>query len=76
MEDKHPPEKGEHPPEKDEPTPEKGEPATEERVVKPTTEVRQGKVFKGAPMWWVLVISTVTAALALLIIYLLFVRAA
>jgi hypothetical protein len=47
----------------------------EKREVKQPTEARQGEVSKGKPMWWVLVISTVTAALVLLIIYLLFVRA-
>ena len=39
------------------------------------TEARQGEVSKGAPMKWVLIVSTVLAALALLIIYLFFVAA-
>jgi hypothetical protein len=46
--------------------------STEDRKVKSTTEARQGEVSKGAPIRWVLVVSTVLAALALLIIYLLF----
>lgn len=45
----------------------------DDREVKRTTEARQGEVSKGAPMWTVLVISTVVAAIALLIIYLVFV---
>ncbi len=43
--------------------------------VKRKTEARQGEVGKGAPMKWVLIVSTVLAALALLIIYLFFVGA-
>ena len=47
----------------------------EHREVKTPTEARQGEVSKGAPMKWVLIVSTVLAALALLIIYLFFVAA-
>lgn len=49
--------------------------STEHREVKGTTEARQGEVSKGAPMKWVLIVSTVLAALALLIIYYFFVAA-
>jgi hypothetical protein len=38
-----------------------------------TNEARGGQVSKGQPMKWVLIVSTVVAALALLIIYLFFV---
>lgn len=48
---------------------------SEERQVEEPTKARQGEVSRGAPVRWVLVVSTVAAALALLIIYLLFVRA-
>jgi hypothetical protein len=48
---------------------------TEDREVKRTTEARQGEVAKGQPMKWVLIVSTILAALALLIIYLFFVAA-
>lgn len=44
----------------------------EDPEVKRTTEARQGQVSKGAPIKWVLIVSTVLAALALLIIYLSF----
>ena len=47
--------------------------STEDPKVKPTTEARQGEVSKGAPDKWILIVSTVLAALALLIIYLFFV---
>lgn len=47
--------------------------STEQPEVKRTTEARQGEVAKGQPMKWVLIVSTVVAALALLIIYLFFV---
>ena len=40
-----------------------------------TNEARGGQVSKGQPMKWVLIVSTVLAALALLIIYLFFVAA-
>jgi hypothetical protein len=49
--------------------------STEQPEVKQTTEARQGEVAKGTPMKWVLIVSTVLAALALLIIYLFFVAA-
>jgi capsular polysaccharide biosynthesis protein len=49
--------------------------SSEDREVKMTTEARQGEVSKGAPMKWVLIVSTVLAALALLIVYLFFVAA-
>lgn len=48
---------------------------TEEPKVKRKTEARQGEVSRGAPMKWVLIVSTVLAALALLIIYYVFVAA-
>jgi hypothetical protein len=37
-----------------------------------TNEARQGQVSKGAPIKWVLIISTGLAALALLVVYLAF----
>jgi hypothetical protein len=37
-----------------------------------TTEARGGQVSKGTPIKWVLIVSTLLAALALLIIYLSF----
>ena len=37
-----------------------------------TNEARGGQVSKGAPIKWVLIISTILAALALLLIYLSF----
>ena len=46
---------------------------TEDTEVKRTTEARQGQVSKGAPITWVLIVSTVLAAVALLIVYLFFV---
>lgn len=49
------------------------EPSSEDHEVKRTTEARQGQVSRGAPVWWVLVISTGLTALAFLIIYLVFV---
>lgn len=48
---------------------------TEDHEVKRTTEARQGEVGKGAPMKWVLIVSTVSAALALLIVYFFFIAA-
>jgi hypothetical protein len=45
----------------------------EDREVIRTNEARGGQVSKGQPMKWVLIVSTVLAALALLIIYLFFV---
>ncbi|MFW6077136.1 MAG: hypothetical protein ACOC71_05260 [Hyphomicrobiales bacterium] len=48
---------------------------SEKRQVEEPTKTRQGEVSRGTPVWWVLVVSTVAAALALLIVYLLFVRA-
>ena len=47
--------------------------STEDPEVKRKTAARQGQVSKGAPITWVLVISTGLAALALLIIYFFFV---
>ncbi len=49
---------------------------TEDREVKRTTAARQGEVSKGAPMKWVLIISVLGAALALMIIYFFFIAAA
>lgn len=46
--------------------------STEHTEVKGKTAARQGQVSKGAPITWVLIVSTVLAALALLIVYLFF----
>lgn len=48
---------------------------SEDHEVKRTTEARQAEVGKGAPMKWVLIVSVLGAALALLIIYFAFVAA-
>jgi hypothetical protein len=46
--------------------------SNEDREVLGTNEARGGQVSKGAPIKWVLIVSTLLAALALLIIYLSF----
>jgi hypothetical protein len=46
--------------------------SNEDPEVMRTNEARQGQVSKGAPIKWVLIISTVLAALALLVVYLSF----
>lgn len=50
--------------------------SSDDHEVKKTAEARQGEVSKGTPVRWVLLISTIGAALALLIIYVVFVAAA
>ena len=47
--------------------------SNEDPEVKRTTEARQGQVSRGAPIKWVLIVSTLLAALALLIIYFFFI---